>query len=503
MRYIIAHDIGTSGNKATLFSEDGMLQGSITENYPVHFFNGNRAEQDAEDWWRAVCKTTRELIRTQGTDPSDIAVISFSGQMMGCLLVDRNGRPLRPSIIWADQRAVAESEALNDKISQWDIYRITGHRNIPSYGIQKLMWIKNNEPEVYDNTYKFLNAKDYIVFRLTGNFYTDYSDANSTGCFDINRLDWSERILGATGIPADKLPECRPSTFQGGWVTKEASEATGLMEGTPVVLGAGDGVTANVGAGSISEGKTYVSLGTSAWITTTTDKPVFDPEMRIVNWVHAIPGLYAPNGTMQAAGASYSWAGKQLCSEEKREAASGGGSPYDIMNRLVEKSRPGAGGVFFLPYLLGERAPRWDPFAKGAFIGLTAESTKGDLLRSILEGVAMNLSVCLDILKSRVSISEITAVGGGAKGEIWRSIMADVFDTDILVPDLLEEGGSMGAAVIGGVGAGVFSGFDAVSRFFKVRDRIKPAEENVTLYRGKKIIFDRLYEALKPLYPEL
>ena len=503
MRYLIAHDIGTSGNKATLFSEEGNLIKSKTESYPVRFFNGCFAEQDAEDWWRAVCKTTQALINDQKIDPSDIAVISFSGQMMGCLAVDRRGEPLRPSIIWADQRAVKESAFLNAKMSQWDIYRITGHRNIPSYGIQKLLWLRNHEPEIYENTYKMLNAKDYIVFKLTGNFYTDYSDANSTGCFDINSLSWSEEILKVLNIPADKLPDCKPSTFLGGYVTGEAAKATGLKEGTPVVLGAGDGVTANVGAGSVSEGKTYVSLGTSAWVTTTSGEPIYDPEMRIVNWVHAVPGMYAPNGTMQAAGASYSWAREQLCGEEIMKAKEHDASPYDYMNRLVQDSPPGAGSLYFLPYLLGERAPRWDPSARGAFIGLSAESTKGDMLRSVLEGISMNLAVCLDVLKTKLPITEITAVGGGAKGAIWRQIMADIFETDILVPETLEEGGSMGAAVIGGVGVGIFEDFDAVDRFLRIKERQEPRQEYAPLYQEKKAVFNRLYEALKPLYPQL
>lgn len=503
MRYLIAHDIGTSGDKATLFTEEGRLLGSATENYEVHFFHGNWAEQEAEDWWNAVCKTTRLLLLEQGISPADVAVISFSGQMMGCLCVDRKGRPLRPSIIWADQRAQEEAACIEEKISQWEFYRIVGHRNTPSYGIQKLMWIKKHEPEVYENTYKMLNAKDYIVFRLTGNFYTDYSDANSCGCFDINRLCWSERILEAAGIPADKLPECKPSTFVGGKVTKEAAGLTGLKEGTTVVLGAGDGVTANVGTGSIAEGRTYCCLGTSAWVTTTAEKPIFDPQMRIVNWAHAVPGLYAPNGTMQAAGASYSWAKEQICLREQEMAKKAGVSPYEYMNREITESAPGANGLYFLPYLIGERAPRWNPDAKGAFIGLKSENTRGELLRSVLEGITMNLAVCLDILKNHVKIEEMTVVGGGARGEILRQIMADIFGTDILVPEMLEEGGSMGAAVIGGVGAGIFEDFTAVDRFLRIRGRQSPDRTLAGLYQKKREMFDKLYEALLPHFADL
>lgn len=502
-KYIIAHDLGTSGDKATLFAEDGRLICSYTKGYDTHYFNGNWAEQNADDWWDAVCVTTGKLISEAKIDPEDIAVVSFSGQMMGCLCVDKEGTPLRPSIIWADMRAVKESAKLEEEISQQEFYGIVGHRNTPSYGIQKLMWVKENEPEIYAATYKMLNAKDYIGFKLTGFFYTDYSDANSCGCFDIVNLCWSERILQAAGIDPDKMPKCKPSTYVGGYVTEEAAKLTGLAEGTPVVLGAGDGVTANVGTGSIEPGKTYCCLGTSAWVTTTSEKPVFDEDMRIVNWVHAVPGYYAPNGTMQAAGASYNWAKEQICKWEKNQAKIDNTSPYLFMNEEVQRSEPGANGLYFLPYLVGERAPRWNPDAKGAFVGLKAENTRGDILRSVLEGITFNLAICLDIMRKYIPIEELTVVGGGAKGDVWQQILADVFQTKIQVPEMLEEGGSMGAAVIGGVGVGLFKDFSAVNRFYKINQERTPDESLAKLYREKREVFDELYRALEPVFGKL
>ena len=319
-KYILAHDLGTSGNKASLFTVEGKLVDSQVFSYGVHYFNGSWAEQDADDWWRAVCTTSKNLIQSTGIDPGEIGAVSFSGQMMGCLCVDRQGKPLRKAIIWADLRSQKQAAQIEEKISQQDFYRIVGHRNTASYGVQKLMWVKENEPEIYEQTYKTLNAKDYIVFCLTGKFYTEYSDANSMTCFDLNNLKWSEEIIEYAGIDGDKLPEVKPSTFVAGGVTEEAAAATGLAPGTPVVMGAGDGVTANVGAGSVHPGKTYCCMGTSAWITTTTEKPVFDEQMRSVTWAHAVPGLYAPNGTMQSAGGSYSWLKNTICQIESRLA---------------------------------------------------------------------------------------------------------------------------------------------------------------------------------------
>ena len=503
MRYIIAHDLGTSGDKATLFNEAGKLLGSVTYAYGVDYFNSNWAEQDAQDWWEAVCITTKSLINQQKININDIAVVSFSGQMMGCLCVDKNGKPLRKSIIWADQRAESQARRLENSISPWDFYQLVGHRNTPSYGIQKLMWIKENEPQIYEDTYKALNAKDYILFKLTGNFYTDYSDADSFGCFDINRLCWSEQILKYADISIDKLPECKPSTSIGGTVTAAAAELTGLKEGTPVVLGGGDGVTANVGTGSIKSGKTYCCMGTSAWVTTTSEKPIFDQQMRIVNWPHVIPGYYAPNGTMQSAGGSYHWLKEQICKLEQYDAKVNGTSPYDYINEEIAQSPAGANGVIFLPYLLGERAPRWNPEAKGAFIGIKAENTRNDILRSVLEGVTMNLAICLDILKTQVDIDEMMVIGGGAKGAVWRQIMADIFETKILVPTVLEEAGSMGAAITGGVGVGLFENFEVADKFIEVNAVHRPNQSNSERYHEIRELFDELYYALKPLYKKM
>jgi xylulokinase len=421
---------------------------------------------------------------------------------MGCLCVDKRGTPLRPSMIWADQRAQRQAAQIESHISQWDFYHIVGHRNTASYGIQKLMWVKDNEPEIYDQTYKTLNAKDFIVFRLTGNFYTEPSDGNSNGCFDLNTLQWSEEILKYAGIDPDKLPELKPSTFVAGGVTEAAAKATGLAVGTPVVLG-GDGVAANIGCGSIAPGKTYNCMGTSAWITTTSEKPIFDEKMRIVTWAHIVPGLYAPNGTMQYAGGSYNWLKNTVCTMETYDAKLNGTSPYEYMNEQIVQSSIGSNGIIFLPYLLGERAPRWNPDAKGAWIGMKPENTRGDLLRSVLEGVTMNLSICLDVLRTKVDIEEILVIGGGAKGAVWRQIMADIYNAKITVPSLLEEAGSMGAAVTGGVGAGIFKDFTAIDKFIDIDSVHTPDPEAVKKYTPVKELFDECYFALEGVFQKM
>lgn len=498
--YILAHDLGTSGNKATLFDTDGNLVGSRTDAYDTYYDHPLWAEQDAADWWRAVCHSTKELLKAYGISGDQVAAVSFSGQMMGCLPVDREGMPLRRSIIWADQRAQEQALRIGEKIDDDRFYRIVGHRNTASYGIQKAMWVKDHQPEIYERTYKFLNAKDYIVYKLTGEFYTDCSDANSMTCFDLAGRKWSEEIVEASGVDYDKLPEIVESTHFVGYVTAQAAAQTGLSVNTKVIMGAGDGVAANVGAGCISPGKAYCCMGTSAWVAGTSERPVLDEKRRIVCWAHAVPGMYSPNGTMQYAGGSYKWMKETICRDEARRAAEQNCSAYDIINEEIASCKPGAGGVLFLPYLLGERAPRWNPDAQGVFFGLTASTTREQMLRSVMEGIVMNLGICFDILSAQSPVSELLLIGGAARSSQWQRGIADIFNTRVLVPELLEESNSMGAAAIAGVGSGVYKDFTAIDKFIRVTDIIEPEESNREIYRSCRERFDSVYEALLPLW---
>ncbi|MBT3201646.1 MAG: xylulokinase, partial [Phycisphaerales bacterium] len=266
-KYLLAHDIGTSGNKATLFDTNGRLIASQTSTYETNYFNNNWAEQNPAHWWDAVCKSSRALLSE--INPGDIAAIALSGQMMGCLPLDSNGAPLRPSMIYCDQRAMAEADHLTAEIGAERFYKIVGHRISPSYSIEKLMWLKANEPEIYAATAHMLNAKDYINFKLTGQIATDYSDASGTNAFDLNSFKWSEPIIKAAGVNRALFPDARPSTDILGPITAEASAATGLLEGTPVAIGGGDGSCAAVGVGCVRPGMAYGYVGSSSWIAMT------------------------------------------------------------------------------------------------------------------------------------------------------------------------------------------------------------------------------------------
>ncbi len=485
MKYLLAHDLGTSGNKATLFTDEGELVKSVTESYDTVYRNGNWAEQNPEDWWNAVCRSSLKLL--DGVDKSKLACVAFSGQMMGCLCVDKNGVPLRPHILYCDQRAETETDKLVKALGADRIYSITGHRPSASYAIEKLMWVKNNEPEIYAETAKMLNAKDYMNFRLTGRMVTDYNDASGANAFDLKTLSWSDKIIDAAGVDRKMFPEAVPSIEIIGRITAEASAATGIPEGVPVAAGAGDGGCATVGAGSVSPGKTYCYLGSSSWISTTSKAPMPDKEMKNFTWAHPVPGLYQPCGTMQTAGSSYAWLREHLAD----------GKPYDEINELIAGSPAGANGVVFLPYMLGERSPRWNPDARGAFIGLNLETCRADMYRAVLEGVSMNLDIILKLMQSGTDIRDILLIGGGAKGALWRQILADIFGIPVKVPYYLEEATSMGAAIIGGVGCGVFSDFSAVEKFVKITGSAEPVESNRKIYEKIKPIFDACYTSLE------
>ena len=499
--YLLAHDLGTSGNKAVLFSADGELVAARTSAYETNFSPPNRAEQDPADWWRAVCESTRQLL--EEIDAGKVACVALSGQMMGCLCVDGQGRALRPSIIYCDQRATAEAERILHAVGAEEFYGIVGHRVSPSYSIEKLMWLKANEPDVYANTFKMLNAKDYVNFRLTGEMATDYSDASGTNAFDLNSFTWSQRIIEAAGVDAVMFPDLKESTHVLGSVTAEAAGQTGLTEGTPVVVGGGDGSCAAVGVGCVKPGMAYNYVGSSSWIAVASDKPIVDPAMRTMNWAHVVPGLLHPAGTMQTAGSAYQWLKNEVCQAEAADAQGRGISPYELINQQIAQSPPGANGLVFLPYLLGERTPRWNPNARGAFVGLTLAHKRQDVLRAVLEGVTYNLAIIVDIFRKHVPIETVTVIGGGAKGDVWRQMMADIYNARIEKPNYLEEATSMGAAITGGVGVGLFDGFDVIGRFLTVASANVPNEANREKYLKMMPIFEKCYHALVDVYEDL
>ncbi len=498
MKYLLAHDLGTSGNKASLYSEDGKLVASKTQGYPLYTPMPGWAEQEPEDWWKAVCDTTKELLGN--INPSDIAAVSFSGHMMGCLCVDKQGNPLDRAIIWADMRSTEQADKLRSIIDPWEFYRLTGVRLSSSQSITKIMWMSDNKPEIYKQTYAVLNSKDYIINKLTGKFVTDYSDA-SLGCLlNLDTLDWADELLKAAGIDTKKLPELHASTDVAGYVSDEASRLTGLKEGTPVVIGGGDGACAAVGTGSIKEGIANNCLGTSSWISVCSKEPVYDESMTTFNYAHVVPGCYVPCGTMQCGGGSLDWAVKQLCAKEYKEDKN---SVYKLVSEMVSASPMGANGLFFLPYLLGERSPWWNADARASFVGLTLSHNRGDMLRAVMEGVAYNLDIILKAFSGKIDIKDLIVVGGGARNDVWLQILADVFGIPVKKPIILEEATSMGAAITAGVGVGLYESFDIAEKFISICGTFEPNMGNNEFYNKMKPVFADCYKRTEPIFEKI
>ncbi len=443
--YILAHDLGTTGNKATLFDADGRQIGSAFAGYETRYPQPNWAEQNPDDWWGAVCVTSRQLLAETGIAPADIAAIGFSGQMMGCVPIGADGAPLRSCIIWADQRAQVQSERMAELCGADAIYETCGHLPSPAYSAPKILWVRDHQPEIYAKTVCFLQPKDYIAFKLTENFVTDYSDASGTLLFDLITRDWQPEFLAQLDLPPDKLPALHASTDVIGTVTPAAAKQTGLHPGTPVVIGGGDGSAAGIGAGVIDPGDAYCNIGSSAWVAIAGSAPMPDPQRRTITFHHVHPERYAPMGTMQAAGGARQWTWDLLAD-----------TSLDL-DEAAASVAPGSDGLLFLPYFMGERSPYWNPLARGTMVGLTMNHGKAEIARATLEGVAFNLGLILDALRDQTS--EITAmrfIGGGSRSPLWQQILADVFNLPIHVLELRGDATSWGAAVAAGVGIGLY-----------------------------------------------
>lgn len=489
--YILAHDLGTSGNKATLFDAAGRLVDSAFAPYTTQIPAPNWAEQDPQTWWDAVCTTSQKLIASSGISATEIAAVGFSGMMMGCLPVDAQGAPLRSCIIWADQRAQAEAALVAARCGADEVYQRCGHRTSPAYVAPKILWVRQHQPDIYARAAKFLTPKDYIVQRLTGEFATDYSDASGTLLFDLTARRWHQPFLDALGLAVDQLPTPHPSTTVVGHVTPRAALACGLAPGTPVVIGGGDGSCASVGAGVIEPGSAYCVIGTSAWISVSTLAPVPDPQQRTMTFHHVHPQRYAPMGVQQMAGGARTWAWKALAD---------GDLDLDAAAATVA---PGADGLLFLPYLMGERSPWWNPQARGAFIGLSMPHEKSHMARAVLEGVAFGLRQILDSVREHVpTIDAIRLIGGGGKSQLWPQILADVFGLPIHLLELKGEATSWGAAVAAGVGVGLYDWSIAAERS-QVIQEIAPNAANRQRYEELLSIFTESYLALAPVYAKL
>jgi xylulokinase len=494
---ILAHDLGTTGDKASLVGADCRIVGSVTVSYGTDFGRGGKAEQLTSDWWDAVCEATRLLLGEDGDLASQIEAVSFSGQMMGAVLLDSAGEPIRPAIIWADTRSGAQANQLIDRVGMENAYRITGHRLNATYSLSKVMMVRDTEPDIFATARHLVLAKDYVAFRLTGVLATDPSDASSTNAYDQRDGRWSEELIDAARLDPSLFPDIIPSTAVVGRVTREAQDATGLRAGTPVVMGGGDGPMAALGAGIIGpESGAYCYLGSSSWISHASDAPLHDPLMRTMTFNHVVPGRFVPTATMQAGGASLEWIVDILEPGEPDR--------YERLLSVLPDTMASEDGLYFLPHLLGERSPYWNPHARAVFAGLARHHGPDNLVRAVVEGVGFNLLTGLQAFRENGSrIERVDAIGGVANSGPILEVLADMWGVPVGKRDLVDEATSVGAAVVGGVGVGFFGGFEIVATQSARVAEWTPRAGRTALYASAHETFLDAYRRLEPWFENL
>jgi len=497
MAYLLGIDVGTSGTKTLLIDESGKVIASAMDTYPLSTPKPLWAEQEPEDWWKATVSTIRTVLRESGVDPGEIAGIGLSGQMHGAVFLDERNQVLRPSILWCDQRTGAECEWITETIGKDKVVELTSNPVLTGFTAGKIVWLRDNEPENYAKTRKVLLPKDYIRFRLTGEFATEVSDASGTSLFNVTKRQWADEMLDGAGIPRAWMPKAYESPEISGRITEDTAGLTGLKAGTPVVGGGGDQAAGAVGTGVVETGIISSTVGTSGVVFAFADKPVVDPGLRVHTFCHAVPGKWHVMGVMLSAGGSLRWYRDTFADAESAEARARRMDAYDILSAQAATVEPGCEGLIFLPYLTGERTPYPDPNARGAFFGITLRHDRPHFARAVFEGVAYGLRDSFEILNEmQVPIEQVRASGGGAKSEVWRQIQADVTGREHVLINV-DEGPAFGVALLAGVGTGVYPSVEKACRdTIKVISATKPDS-------AKKAEYDRYYAIYRALYPAL
>ncbi len=491
-RLFLGTDVSTTGAKALLIDESGDVVSSATSPLPLSTPKPLWSEQDPHDWWVGIVTSIRQTLADAGATGNDVAAVGMTGQMHGLTLLDSRGEVLRPAILWNDQRTGAQCDEIHARVGLERFIRITGNKALTGFTAPKILWVRENEPEIYGRAAQILLPKDYIRYRLTGEYGTDKAGAAGTVLFDLKARDWSPEVLEALEIPAAWLPP----TFEGPEVTsvisKAAAETTGLRAGTPVVGGGGDQAAGAVGVGAVEPGIVSLVLGTSGVVFASTGGPFIEPEGRLHAFCHSVPGTWHLMGVMLSAAGSLQWFRDTLAPDLS----------FDALTADAAAVPAGAEGLLFLPYLTGERTPYPDPLARAGFVGLTLRHARPHMTRAVLEGVAFGLRDSMELMKQS-GLGEITQVrvsGGGAKSALWRQILADVMDSELVTVNTTE-GAAYGAAVLAGVGAGAWASVpEACAAAVKIVDRVTPQPRQVAVYGALYPLYRGLYPALKPTF---
>ncbi len=484
-QYIIAYDLGTGGNKASLYDIDGRCLAENFVSYPTQYPATGWHEQRPEDWWNAVVESTNRLLQEASIERNEICSCGISGHSLGVVPLDRNGKLLREATpIWSDSRPLSQSHQFFETVDENEWYLMTGNGFPPPlYSVFKIMWYRDNEPEMFRNIHKVIGTKDYINYKLTGNLVTDYSYASGCGVYDLENWKYSESMISASGLSRDIFPDIVPSTEVIGELTPQAADALNLPAHIKVVAGGVDNSCMALGARSFKEGRVYNALGSSSWVAVASGTPLLDVRSRPYVFTHVIPGLFMSATSIFSAGTSFRWLRDQLCQSIVAEAELNKVDPYELMTAEAENSPIGSNSIIFNPSLAGGNCLDDSPNLRGAFMGLDLGHTRPDLIRSVMEGVAFGLRVALDELRGLTRVAdEMTVVGGISQSRLWRQMLADVYQMNIVKTNIDQQAAALGAAALAAVGTGIWSDFNIIDEIHAIEDVAEPISENSAVY---------------------
>jgi len=489
MTYWLGIDVGTGGTRALLVDATGKIAGSFTGPHEdIHMERPLWAEQRPENWWEAAQQAIRGALAQAGASGSDVRGVGLSGQMHGLVILDALDEVIRPALIWCDQRSQAQVDAINDLLGKDTVLSYTANPVLTGFTLPKLLWVRDNEPAHFERLRKILLPKDYVRFGLTGEHATDVADASGTSLFDVARRTWSLEMADRVGVGRSYLPEVLESSRVSGRTSSAAAAATGLAEGTPVVAGAGDQAASGVGNGIVENSILSCTLGTSGVVFAYMERPEYNAEGRVHTFCHAVDDAWHVMGVTQGAGLSLQWFRNNLAPA----------SNYDALTREAATAAAGAQGLFWLPYLMGERTPHLDPAARGGWIGLTAKHTRADLIRAVMEGVSYSQKDCLEIIQRMgVAVESVRLSGGGARSALWQQMLADIFGKPVAILEN-QEGSAYGAALLAMVGTGEYSSVpEATKATIREVQVCEPRAEEQEIYDAGYQVYRSLYPAIK------
>jgi xylulokinase len=493
--YWLGLDVGTGGSRALLVDAQGRVQYSFTAPHEeMRMQKPLWAEQDPDDWWRAGLTAIAGVLHAARADSDSVAGIGLTGQMHGLVLLNAQNKVIRPALIWCDQRSQKQVDFVNDKLGKKAVLRATANPVLTGFTLPKLLWVREHEPQKFSNLRKFLLPKDYLRFKLTGEFATDVSDASGTSMFDVVQRCWSDELMDGLGLDKSILPKAYESPEISGQLNAEAAAATGLRAGIPVVAGAGDQAASAIGNGITKAGTMSCTIGTSGVVFAFQSKPEYDEAGRVHTFCHAVPNAWHVMGVTQGAGLSLQWFRNRFAPDVE----------YDDLTADATRSPAGSHGLFWLPYLMGERTPHLDANARAAWVGLTAKHQRADLVRAILEGVCFSQKDGLEIINKLGAAPQLVRLsGGGAKSPFWHQLFTDIFNVRVATLET-QEGSAYGAALLALVGTGEYKSVEQVCEVAVKQIEVKdPDPAAAEFYKKRYSLYESLYPALKAVFQNI